>query len=159
LRRHLSDMGRLSDLSRHKIVLEYQRHRNVAAAAGSVGVKWDTAIKWVQRFKEPGGVQRKGGSGRKPRLSKAAAQAAHELLLSGEVNGAQQVANELHKAGHTTGDSAASRATVTRHAKAYGVACLSGASVVSQRSSCPLPPRPSGWRSVWPTSKGNGGLS
>lgn len=115
-------MGHLSTHRRHRVVLEYERLKCVSKVAKKLGIKWHTANTWIKRFKTSGGVERKAGSGRKPRLSENAAQAAHELLLSGNMNGAQQVANELHKDGQTTGDSPVNRTTVIRHAKAYGLA-------------------------------------
>jgi len=115
-------MGHLSTHMRHRVVLEYERLKHVNKVANKLGIKWHTANTWIKRFKTTGGVESKAGSGRKPRLSQKAAQAAHEMLLSGDVNGAQQVASELHKAGHTPGDLPTDRTTVARHAKAYGMA-------------------------------------
>ena len=80
-----------------------------------LGVNRHTVKKWVTASTN-GCVVKNKGQGRKKSMSAEAASTAVDLLLSGEYDGSQQVAQELRKRGLMRG--VLHRTTVAKHAKA-----------------------------------------
>lgn len=109
-------MPPITDSLRHRCVFEYEKCKSYQQVARSLGVSRHTVAKWVKSSVNGGSLKNKSGQGRKQAMSTEAASAAVDLLLSGEYNGAQHVAQELFDRGLTA--SVLHRTTITRHAKA-----------------------------------------
>jgi len=106
--------------TRQAIVLAYEKCPVYAKVAKRFNVDWRVVKGWVCRFKEMGNLDVEAGSGRKPKLSRAAASKAVQLLLSGEFDNCHQVAVELHQQGLTS--TVVHGSTLARHAKAQAAA-------------------------------------
>lgn len=109
-------MPSISDELRHRCVFEYERIQCYKQVASKLGVSRHTVKKWVTASTNGGVLKNKKGQGRKKSMSAEAASTAVDLLLSGEYDGSQQVAQELRKQGLTRG--VLHRTTVAKHAKA-----------------------------------------
>jgi hypothetical protein len=108
----------LSTAQRHEIVYEYLRCRNITKVAQKLNVTRESVRKWVSRYKQGGQLVSAKRSGRKVLLDDDVAHKAMDMLLGGQFSGAQEVANELHKLGGTSGPLPVCRTTILRHAKA-----------------------------------------
>jgi hypothetical protein len=99
----------------HKLVFDWQQHRDYAGAARRHGVDPRTVKAWVKVWKQHGRLDVKFSVRRKPALSSEAARVAADLLAAGKHGNAASVAAELHKRGLT--NKAVHRTTLARHAK------------------------------------------
>jgi transposase-like protein len=102
---------------RFKIVHEFDRCGNFCAVARKLGINVVTVRRWVQRHKATGGVDAKGGQGRKRAMSAQAAKLAANMLCNGEVGSARQVASVLFGKGLTRGTKPVHQSTIIRNAK------------------------------------------
>lgn len=111
----------LTETDRLKLVLDFQRLKNVTKVARINGVSTDTVRRWVNRFKMTDSVKTRQGAGRKPSLSTASIDKATEMLVGGNYAGTKHVAEELHKTGLSTSCKPLHRTTVSRLVKARGM--------------------------------------
>jgi transposase len=86
---------------RWKVVNAWLDGASIREAARRAGLTLRVAHRWVTRYKTTGGVDERGGRGRKKAISMEAARRAKELLLSEEHHGAESVAHALHSQGMT----------------------------------------------------------
>jgi hypothetical protein len=107
--------GHLSEGLRYRVQFEYDKTGSIAAVARKLKINRKTAERWVKRGQLGLGVCSKPGRGRKPALTSTAACAAAQLLLSGEFEGTQKVAQELHR--RRLAPRPVHRTTVAKHAK------------------------------------------
>jgi transposase-like protein len=123
----------LTELERLKLVVDFQRLKNVTKVARNHGVSKDTVRRWVRRFEETQGVATQPGAGRKQSLKVVDIDKATEMLVSGKFAGVHQVAKELQQARASTSAKPVHRTTLSRLVKARGaelgvpVRALSGA--------------------------------
>lgn len=117
-------MPHLDETQKVDIITEYKRGQNITQIARHLKIQRKTVRRWVKRFTTQGKGKVQGsclsvamGRGRNPAITKEVAKDAVEMLLSGDYNGAQQVADELHKQGKTPGDKPVHRTTLVKHAK------------------------------------------
>lgn len=111
-----SNMPRLADELKWRIIFEWKRSNNYSKVARACGVSREAARRWIQRFETTGCVQQPIRSkGRNPALSTDAANIALNMFKNGNITSAEHVARMLHEQGHTS--TKAHRTTVTRHAK------------------------------------------
>ena len=86
---------------RWKVVNAWLDGVSIREAARRAGLTPKVAHRWVTRYQSTGGVDERGGRGRKRAMTAAAAREAKELLLSEEHHGAESVAHALHSQGMT----------------------------------------------------------
>jgi DDE superfamily endonuclease len=108
-------MAPLTPEMKYGIVAAMKESNNVSAAARAVGCSRGAARRWWTRYLQTGGVDSKGGAGRKPLLSSKAAEAALDLLLRDETDGAADVAR--HLAAAKVVDKVVHKSTVIRAAR------------------------------------------
>jgi transposase len=101
---------------RWAIILELEKGLTPLAAAKQLKVKPATVKRWHARYQLTGNVEDGARSGRPSMLTTASRHEALDLLLAGEVGGAQDVAAALQS---TT--NAVSRQTIIRAARAAAV--------------------------------------
>lgn len=105
----------------HKIVAiigGFAQGTSVKAVAARAGVAVNTARAWRAKAAAGDLSYKYHRCGRKAAMTQETAALALELLKSGAFAGSKQVAEELHKLGHTGGMAPLHRTTVVRHAKA-----------------------------------------
>jgi len=85
---------------------------SLAAASKRLGLSLRTVKRWVERYKATGGVHDAPKPGRKPLLTRAAAQHARMLLTSKGNGGAKSVAQQLYVSRHV--NKVVDRKTVVR---------------------------------------------
>lgn len=107
------------------MILEHKSGSNITQIARKFKCSHKTVRKWVRRYSDKSKYEHQNknwmgvapGRGRKKTITKDVAILAAAMLLSGEYNGAQHVANELHKQGKVPGLKPPHRTTLVKHAK------------------------------------------
>jgi transposase len=92
-------MVQLSNIERHKILFEYDKHKSIRAVTKKLGYNRKTIKRWVLRMEQEKQLVEVEGRGRKKALDAAGGAAAADMLLSGDYTSAQEVAEQLHKQG------------------------------------------------------------
>jgi transposase len=86
---------------RWKVVNAWLEGASIREAAHRAGLTPKVAHRWVTRYRITGGVDERGGRGRRRAITGDTARKAKELLLSEEHHGAESVAHALHSQGMT----------------------------------------------------------
>jgi transposase len=107
----------LDDLTKLKIVHAFDQGKSVTEVAKQCKTSRRAARRWRDRFADTGKLAPLKRTGRKPCMSPEAAAQSLGMLLGGEYAGTQQVANELHRQGVTTGSKPVNRTSLVRHAQ------------------------------------------
>jgi len=94
-------MGHLSVERRWAIVAHWKSLGTPQLVASVLKLRLKVVRRWVERYQSSGGVDELRKSGRRPVINAAAAEHAHDLLLSGDKGFSGAVAYELHAAGLT----------------------------------------------------------
>jgi DDE superfamily endonuclease len=108
-------MASLTPEMKYGIVAAMKETNNLSGTARTVGCSRAAARRWWARYLRTGGVDVKDGTGRKPILSNKAAEAALDLLLSHDTDGAADVARQLAAA--KVVDKVVHKSTVIRAAR------------------------------------------
>lgn len=111
----IATMYHLTDERRWNIINVWKNTSNVSLVARELGCTRKCARRWIARYKETSGVQRRHSSGRRPSLSEGAARAALEMLTDGKQATASVVAKELKIKGYTP--TVVDKNTLIRHAR------------------------------------------
>ena len=119
----------ISEEERWKIVSTWKTCKNISGTARSLGLSRKAVERWVKRYIATHGVSTLQKTGRRPALSKDAANKALELLLGEECRGASEVALHLQHEGFAT--TTVHKSTIIRVAKA--VARQSGCAIHAVR--------------------------
>lgn len=99
-----------------RIVLEFEKGSSIGDLAKALKHCPKTLRRWITRHLTTGNLQRVKPTGRKCKLSAAAAAAAKDLLVKGQPGGAKAVARQLVQLGLTP--AVVHKTTIIRHAKA-----------------------------------------
>jgi len=113
-------MPRLDREARARVVVEFEKTKNLRLVAERLHLNIKTVRRWVKRDTQGVGLCDLKRSGRPNLLSAAAAQGALDMLESGDYSGCDQVASELQKQGLAT--RRVHRGTVASHVKALAAA-------------------------------------
>ena len=111
-------MGHTSTEQRWSIINKWKETGSVPDTARELGLLPQVVHWWVQRYEDTGDVKDAPKSGRRPALTHAAAQKAHDLLLSHDGGSAKAVARQLHEGGFTS--TLVDKKTVTRAVRKLG---------------------------------------
>ena len=111
-------MKHLSVEQRWAIIAIWKSRGDLKTTATILKHRPKVVRRWVERYQSIGGVEERPKSGRRPIMTRAAAEHAHGLLLSGEHGCSNAVAQELHTAGMTS--RVMHRTTVARAAHRVG---------------------------------------
>jgi hypothetical protein len=108
-------MASLTPEMKYDIVATMKATQNLSGTARKVGCSRGAARRWWTRYLQTGGVDVKAGCGRKPVLSDKVAEAALDLLLRDDIDGASHVAR--HLAAIQAVDKVVHKSTVIRAAR------------------------------------------